>query len=1081
MKLEDKYRLMSDIEHVLELPDMYIGSRHPQTISTTINGVDTVVTYSPGLIKLFDEIIINAIDESTRDPTLTTIAITIDQSTGPMGNAGATHVGRIGVKNNGTGMDVVKHPTYKVWIPSLVFGTLRTSTNYKQAERKTAGIHGLGAKLTAIFSKTFTITTHDAKRHKTFQQTFSDNLKHKSTPTIVTETTSGYCDIQYIPDYAYFGYTNLTPDNYTMMRQRVDHVAALYPHLAFSVNGTPVQMSFKTLVESYTVNQPVVHACTKGNYISLAWNPTGSFKHTAFVNGTFTINGGVHVKVTMEHLATGLQKMLKKAHPQLKAKPQTIMNHFWLFLGLRVTNPSFSSQSKNELVSGHFDLPIPKAFSKDIHAELFQRLVDSLQAKQAVQLSKTDGKTKKIKRIPKLEDAHWAGTHKSHLCTLILTEGDSAMTMALSGLSGVPHGRKQMGVFPLKGKPLNVRDAPVKTILNNQELNNIKKILGLQTNKQYTNTSELRYGSILLMMDADTDGSHIKGLIFNMIGHFWPSLLQIPNFIRVLMTPVIKVTTNITNAFYSIDHYNAWKKTNQTPIVKIKYYKGLGTSTALEAKDYFANLDKNTVVLKWSENCLEALLLAFAKSNADKRKAWLNDAVDKHADPVHYDKNTTYYEFVHNELIQYSIGDNVRSIPDIMDGLKPSQRKVLYATLKKNSTKEIKVSQLVGYVGEQTQYHHGEASLINVIINMAQNYCGSNNINLLEPLGQFGSRRLGGKDHSSARYIFTKLHPMVSKIFIKDDEPCLSWLVDEGIQIEPKRYMPVIPMVLINGADGIGTGYSTDIPQFHPTDIINELLAALKTPRYKFKSLTPHYRNHAGKIIKVSDNQYLSTGIFSIDKHKLIITELPVKVWTEDYLTMLNDLAAKDKRIRKIQNNSTDLDIEIVMTCDPDLFNVPELDKYLKLTKTINLTNMNLYCNGKIVKFTNTAHIMKTFFTKKLAFYQKRKNYLLDKYKQDLLVLQSKEKFIKIVHALQLSKLSSTDIDILLTKRGLWRSPINGFEYLLNMPFSSMSKTNMVALKAKIQSLQAKEQLLAASTCQDLYRTDLLHLQQVIK
>ncbi len=293
------------------------------------------------------------------------------------------------------------------------------------------------------------------------------------------------------------------------------------------------------------------------------------------------------------------------------------------------------------------------------------------------------------------------------------------------------------------------------------------------------------------------------------------------------------------------------------------------TDIACTAKDYFSNLDvheihfnelSSDIVSGYNsddeidiDECNNALTssggslieLAFSKTKADDRKEWLRN-VDKNAFLNYSDaqKNgVNYSDFVNKELALFSLHNVQRSLPHILDGLKVSQRKVLFACFKKKLKNEIKVANLAGYVGEHSAYHHGEMSLHGAIVGMAQNYVGSNNVNLLYPSGQFGTRRMGGKDHASARYIFTRLEKITRAIFHPDDDALLTYHVsgnsfdlpyftynvsnlcyfhvqnEDGISIEPEHYIPVIPMILVNGAEGIGTGWSSSIK------VSNEILS----------------------------------------------------------------------------------------------------------------------------------------------------------------------------------------------------------------------------------------------------------------
>jgi DNA topoisomerase-2 len=378
-----------------------------------------------------------------------------------------------------------------------------------------------------------------------------------------------------------------------------------------------------------------------------------------------------------------------------------------------------------------------------------------------------------LKGIPKLDDANSAGGKKSRDCTLILTEGDSAKTLAVSGLSVV--GRDLYGVFPLRGKVLNVREASAKQMTENAEITNIVKIMGLKYGKKYTESdlSSLRYGHLMVMTDQDQDGSHIKGLLINFIHYNWPSLLRVP-FMEQFITPIVKVSKGKEEIpFYSIPEFEEWKQANPTQRSwKVKYYKGLGTSTPKEAKEYFQDMERHRISFSYSgPQDDESIKLAFSKSEVDARKRWLDcwlqERKDKRAQGLNesylYGSETdvvTYSDFVNKELVQFSNADNERSIPSIVDGLKPGQRKVLFTCFKRNDKREIKVAQLAGSVAELSAYHHGETSLMTTIINLAQNFVGSNNLNLLQPIGQFGTRLHGGKDAASPRYIFTMLSPL---------------------------------------------------------------------------------------------------------------------------------------------------------------------------------------------------------------------------------------------------------------------------------------------------------------------------------
>ncbi len=419
----------------------------------------------------------------------------------------------------------------------------------------------------------------------------------------------------------------------------------------------------------------------------------------SFVNNICTIKGGQHVAYITDQVTKKLQAMIAKKHKKVAAtiKPQHIKNHLSVFVNSIIENPAFDSQTKVNLTSkkakfGSSCELEDKIMKKIFDSGLVEGVLNYAQFKENKELKKTDGTKKgRLTGIPKLEDANDAGTKNGHLCTLILTEGDSAKALVVSGLSVI--GRDRYGVFPLKGKLLNVREASHKQMMNNEEISNLKKILGLQSQKIYTDTKTLRYGHLMVMTDQDHDGSHIKGLIINLFHHFWPSLLKIPGFLLEFITPIVKCSKdNFVQTFYTLPEYATWKESNNNGAGwTIKYYKGLGTSTATDAKQYFSNLDEHQINFAWeSTEDDKNINLAFSKKLADARKDWLaacepgiflNQNVEK----------INYSDFVNKELILFSAASNQRAIPSMVDGLKPGQRKILFSCFKRKLTQEIKV------------------------------------------------------------------------------------------------------------------------------------------------------------------------------------------------------------------------------------------------------------------------------------------------------------------------------------------------------------------------------------------------------
>jgi DNA topoisomerase-2 len=744
---------------------------------------------------------------------------------------------------------------------------------------------------------------------------------------------------------------------------------------------------------------------------------------------------------------------------------------------------------------------------------------------------KTDGK--KISRIivPKLDDANLAGTKDSAECTLILTEGDSAKYMAIAGLSVI--GRDRYGVFPLRGKILNVKDATMQKISDNNEITAIKKILGLEQNKKYKNISDLRYGSIMIMTDQDHDGSHIKGLIFNIFQSMWHELYEISGFLTSMLTPIIKATNSKKEVieFYNMSDYEKWSETINAKNGgwKIKYYKGLGTSDDKEAKEYFKNMKKVTYM--YDDKADEVIDLAFNKKRADDRKLWLQN-YDKD-NVLDYSKlNVDYKSFVDKDLIHFSNRDLQRSINHICDGLKESTRKIIYSCFKKKLyTNEIKVAQLSGYVSEVSAYHHGENSLQQAIVGMAQIYVGTNNINLLSPNGQFGSRCQGGQDASSARYIFTLLSKLTRLIFKEEDNAILNYQNDDGQQIEPEYYVPIIPMILVNGGIGIGTGYSTNIPQYNPSDIINIckiICNAIKLSDVTLNSLedietiyntinileineiTPYYLGFKGSIVKAEKNSYISRGIYRwIDDATVEITELPIGTWTEDYKDFLENMITNNlNNLKYIENHYTAKNVKFILHFNTNVRQNIEsnFDVLFKLqsSKNLSINNIHLFNkNGAIQKYETAVEIIKEWAETRILKYFERKNYQLKNLEKEAKILNNKMRFILDVIDGNIKIMNKKLTEVTLRLIELKYTPITDeveetesterdepsenidveinhkhYNYLLKMPISQLTYDRKVILEKEYNELDEKLRNLRNTNIEDLWLSDLTELEK---
>ncbi|RZB66593.1 DNA topoisomerase 2-like [Glycine soja] len=1014
--IEEMYQKKTQLEHILLRPDTYVGSveKHTQTLWVYENDemVHRAVSYVPGLYKIFDEILVNAADNKQRDPSMDALKVTI--------NAEANTVS---VFNNGDGVPVEIHQEEKVYVPELIFGHLLTSSNYNDNEKKTTGgRNGYGAKLTNIFSTEFVIETADGKRQKKYKQVFSNNMGKKSEPVITKcKVGENWTKVTFKPDLEKFKMDYLEEDVVALMKKRVvDMAGCLGKTVKVELNGQVIRMkSFRDYADLYLksaeksrpVPLPRIHAKVGERWEICVSLSDGQFQQVSFVNSIATIKGGTHVDYVTNQITNFVMNKVNKKKKDANVKAHNVKNHLWVFVNSLIDNPAFDSQTKETLTTRQASFgskcDIPESMLKEVaNSGIVDTLLSWADFKQSKDLKKSDGtKTQRLRGIVKLEDANDAGGRNSEKCTLILTEGDSAKALAMAGLSVV--GRDHYGVFPLRGKLLNVREASSKQIMDNEEIQNIKKILGLQQNKEYTSVKSLRYGHLMIMADQDHDGSHIKGLLINFIHSFWPSLLKVPSFMVEFTTPIIRAfhSNGTKLSFYSMPEYESWRESlgNNATGWKIKYYKGLGTSTPQEGREYFRDLDKHKKDFVWDdEQDGGAIEMAFSKKKAEDRKIWIRN-FEPGTCRDHMAKYINYRDFVNKELILYSRADLQRSIPSMVDGLKPGQRKILFCSFKKKLSKEIKVGQFIGYVSEHSAYHHGEQSLASTIINMAQDFVGSNNINLLKPNGQFGTRNLGGKDHASARYIYTELNTITRCIFHEDDDKLLEYLNEDGRCIEPNWYIPVIPLVLVNGSEGIGTGWSSYIPNYNPRDIIANVRRLLSGET--MVPMDPWYKGFKGTIERSpKEGGYVVNGsVEEINEQTFRITELPVRKWTQDYKQFLESITdgspnVKDPLIDDFRQNGDDatVDIEVRMKLEKIVGIMQEgLLKKFKLTSSISTNNMHLFdAEGKIKKYDNPEQILEEFFPLRLEYYERRKKHILNNLEQLLLILDNKVRFI---------------------------------------------------------------------------------------
>jgi len=1099
MDLSKKYQKKTNKEHILSNPDTYIGSvENVEHIDYIFDDESNSIKSSeiqliPGLFKLFDEGIVNSRDHAIRMMTVEDE----DKHNVSKIEVSVSDDGTISLYNDGNGIDIEKHPEYNIWIPEMIFGHLRTGTNYNKDEKKiVGGKNGFGVKLIYIWSTYGELETVDHRRGLKYSQKFTENLDKIHEPIITKSKVKPYTKILFKPDYKRFGIENISKDMLALLKKRTYDIAAVTTRsVKVKWNNVHVPVKdFTDYVDMYIGNKSessrVYEQCNERWEYVIALSKTDEFNQVSFVNGISTSKGGKHVEYILNQIIKKIVAYIQKKK-KMDVKPAAIKDQLMLFIRCDIENPAFDSQTKD-----YMNTPISKFGSTCVVSDKFiEKIIKMGVMDQACEVTtikenksakKSDGnKTKNLRGIPKLVDANYAGTSKSNLCTIIFCEGDSAKAGIISGLS--KEDRNIYGIYPMKGKLFNVRGETVKKINENKEVIEIKQILGLEADKQYNTLedvkSKLRYGKILFMTDQDLDGSHIKGLCVNLFENQWNSLIKL-NIIGFMNTPILKAKKgNQELNFYNENDYLYWKENVMVGNWNIKYYKGLGTSSSKEFKEYFK--DKKVVYFSYTDTCKDNVDMVFNKKRSDDRKNWLSEYNRK--DVVDVKKSSiSYTEFFNKEMKHFSKYDCDRSIPNLVDGLKISQRKILYSAFKKNLVHEIKVAQFSGYVSEHSCYHHGEASLNGAIIGLAQNYVGSNNLNLFKPNGQFGTRLNGGKDSASERYIYTQLSELTRFIFRVEDDPILDYLDDDGTLVEPIYYVPIIPMILVNGSKGIGTGFSTEILCYNPETIINYLCDYLQDKPLEY-TFIPYYKGFKGSIKEITEHKYLVSGCYEVKNNEYVyITELPIGSWTDDYKKYIETLISDPKSdVIDYNDLSTDTVVEFTIKFTKNSvskYNKEELEKLLKINTTLSTTNMNAFDNNECLKqFKNPVEIINSFIDIRKLYYKKRKDYIILKLEKTYLIYKNKCKYIYNIlnDIIDLRKKSKNQIIGILNKYNFdIIDNDNDFKYLLKMPMDSVSQENIDDLTNKLHSIESELNKLKSTTINELWLNDLLELKK---
>jgi len=1163
-EVKEEYKIMEAREHVLKKPGMYIGSIRSAVVDGILLAEEREgkviitqkdqVTVNEGLERLYVEALSNAVDNvwrSKKDKVpMSYIKLSVKDDT-------------VSVMNDGRCIPLDKHSSGP-YIPEVIFGTLHSSSNYEEnVNRETAGTYGIGIKAVNIFSKEFTLTINNKDSKQSYVQTWTHNMEKVGKPIIEPFTgKDSSVKITYKADLERFGLKEYSGDMIAVF-QRLAMEASMYSGITVTFNDKNYQLkSLEDYTKLYTDDSFTESLYIKSEKAEVFVAPTNQFRerfHTqiSFVNGIRTPDGGLHVDAWCEALFRELvDKINEKLSKELGAKKSEktfkiniteIRKHILIFVSAKVSEPEFNSQTKAKLIGPPVEAKVSKSdIEKILKWKLIDDIVENIKLKQMAGIGVTRVKRTRI-MLEGLSDANEAGKHPE-LCSLVLCEGLSAKTFVEEGIQqGIDGkvGHDYFGIYPLRGKLLNVRKAAIRQIKSNRVISGILEALGFNPSANYADDKEfktLRYHRLIILTDADDDGIHIRGLILNIFHLLNPSIL-LRDFIFFMRTP-------ITTIFWKGKPYEFYtsgdslKFMAEHPESNVRYHKGLGGFKREEvgnifgkyfgAFSYCSKLDEEIMNIKDNKKSDHSKIMKECEKEFQKnsdmmdlafgddtniRKEWL-----KTYNPV---KNVitlgkegglereSIADFINNELIQYSVEDCRRMIPSLVDGLKESQRKVLYVVIQENLTgkKEIKVAQLGGAIAKETLYKHGEDNLHDTIIGMAWSFVGSNNIPLMKEIGGFGSRLAGGADAASPRYIHTALQEVTQLIFRKEDEIILEHKEEEGEVIEWNYFFPIIPMFLVNGALGIAMGWSTTIPKYNPLDVIEQIKLWIKEygdneffvkngnvscksgelKKSIFNKMLPWFRGFTGSVEEEFDEEKHPTGRIlthgKVEKNSkgCLITELPYQTWTNSYLEKtLPDLV--DKGIIKDYKNHCTPSIVNIQIVGMNECNMEEL----KLSSSFTLNNLVLFTpifdeNGKslgdkITKFNSLFEMIHEYCLIRIFFYQKRRIALIEKLKRDLDKSISKRRFLDeiISGKLKVYGVEKELIETHLNKEKYYEDGEEKYTYLFALRMESYTKKSISNLEKEIETLKENIKRLEKLRPKDIWLNELEELEKML-
>jgi DNA gyrase/topoisomerase IV subunit B len=976
------------------------------------------VNISDALLKCFDEILVNALDQYIRSVStpaskggpVTQIKVSFDRNSG-----------EISIFNNGQGFDIYNNhpdlPPDQYTVEAVItrefggsnFGDVKGDSASSDRYRVTGGINGLGIKLIVINSTKFSIETVDKIRGKYYRQEISDSMSTIHPPVVSDlkdvslKLRQPHTLIRFTPDYATLCKKTKSKPNpdwisdprhlelfEKIMAFRTHQLAAFINSVSYRYdldsNGTETRILYRDSasvsfndakisplsISSFAAMLPIdkaVHCklASSDNSILFPWNivvclkPDNKLPHSVSqVNGVFLSDGGgSHVNWVIRQIVdfanAKFAKPSARNQPDRKKITETHIKNLVIIVDcVQIPIPQFNAQSKTSIKLATKELNAMKkryAISDQHLAKIFSMLRDRIESEVFNKQSRIRTDTIAARDIRKYEPARKLGPR----AMLFVPEGDSAckpIRDIITDKSNSYLSPQLCGTYNIQGVPPNSiketkRDAAgriqmSKTLENNISFKGLVSAIGLDYNKEYYHSDEsaavdqrrrkqgdaefskLRYGCIVIATDQDLDGiGQICSLILVKFITFWPHLVK-RGFVRRLATPLIRVYSSAKNEpvrnFYSEKEHSRWVEANfaSEDSVPAKYsthyYKGLAGHTEEEVlKDIGANIKRNIFTFTLDKDTVDKAFTYYGGGKqSDARKAILSADTDyEYTESNHKNRIITCTEHFDNESREFQLDFMSRKLKHAIDGFIPSQRKAFAGARKLWSSGGApkKVYQVTGYVTTEMHYQHGDASMNDTIIKLAQNFTGGCNLPVFTPISNgFGSRITGRDNTGSPRYINTRLNSQLTDLmFPRQDDWLLQYVYEDGEQAEPAYYVPVLPISVMETSTTVSVGWNISCWGRDPRKVIEAVRRMIQFDEYQMKSPmllgSPWVREGMRvEVCPVSATAPTTTevclGKWSYNEKTEVVhvRQLPLKVWSQSYKNMLLGLDDKKKR-----------------------------------------------------------------------------------------------------------------------------------------------------------------------------------------